>query len=103
MAKKKKKVWVTVRRNENGGMGINGRPSEGGGGAEVPRWCGGGDESDGWRWDLDIREFGRREMREKGGGAVRWWGRNEKGKGESDLKGSREELKTHVIERTWYV
>jgi hypothetical protein len=28
-------------------MGVIGRPAVGGGGAEVPRWCGSGDGSDG--------------------------------------------------------
>jgi hypothetical protein len=52
--KKKKKwgfgaVWVTVgKREKNMEMGVIRRPAVGGGGAEVPRWCGGGDGSDGW-------------------------------------------------------
>jgi hypothetical protein len=42
-------VWVTVgKREKNMEMGVIRRPAVGGGGAEVPRWCGGGDGSDGW-------------------------------------------------------
>jgi hypothetical protein len=49
------------------GNGVIEGPAEGGGGAELPRWCGGGGGSEGWRWVLDFREFDSREMREKGG------------------------------------
>jgi hypothetical protein len=89
-------IWVTVRKME---IGVIGRPMMGGGGAEVPRWCGGGDGSDGWRWDLDFREFRQREMREKGGGAVRRGEKMGEKRRNSDLKGSHEKPKTHVIER----
>jgi hypothetical protein len=45
-------------------MVVIGRPAVGGGGAEMPRWCGGGGGDDRWRWDLDIRGFGWWDLRE---------------------------------------
>jgi hypothetical protein len=38
--------WVFSEKGEKWG---NGRPAVGGGGAEVPRWCGSGGGNDGWR------------------------------------------------------
>jgi hypothetical protein len=88
------------KKRKNMEMGVIRRPAVVGGGAEVPWWCGGGDRSDGWQWDLDFREFGGRENTEEVG---ELYGMGEKmgkkGKN-SDLKGSSEEPKTHAIERT---
>jgi hypothetical protein len=53
----------------------------------------------GW-WNFDIREFGRREMREKGGGLYGRGGEMKGEEGKGDLKGSHEEPKTHAIECT---
>jgi hypothetical protein len=78
-----------VRRNENGGMGRNGGSTEAlrrhGDVAVAVEWCLGGGI-----WDEGL--YG--EGGGRGGG-----GNGEKGRN-SDLKGSREEPKTHAIECT---
>jgi hypothetical protein len=88
------------KREKNMEMGVIRRPAVGGGGAEVPRWCGGGDGSDGWQWDLDFREFGGIENMEEVGELYGAGEKMEKKGRNSDLKGSGEEPKTHVIEHT---
>jgi hypothetical protein len=59
---KKKGFWGGFgyggKKRKNMEMVVIRRPTVGGGSAEVPRWCSGGDGSDGWRWDLDFREIG---------------------------------------------
>jgi hypothetical protein len=82
-----REVWVTVRRNKNGGMGRIGGPTKalwrrGDVSVVVGRCLGGG-------------IIGRRE---EGCTAVGVKMKGEKGKG--DLKGSHEMPKMHVIERT---
>jgi hypothetical protein len=57
--------WDFGEKRKNGGKWM-----AGGGSTAAWGWWGGGGKVFGW-WDLDIREIGRRENTEEGGGAVR--------------------------------